>query len=266
MIRAFLSLALVLTLVACGRSPMPQEEVAAQVAAIPAGTVLPPDFGDRRPVAWPAGQSPSTHAVHGIDVSVWQGEIDWGTARAYGVSFAYLKATEGGDRVDAAFARNWRGAKAAGVPRGAYHFFYHCRAAAEQARWFLRHVPKDASALPPVLDMEWTPTSPTCPDKRPAADVRRDAREFVRIVGSATGRRPVLYTTVDFYEENQLWKVKGVDFWLRSTARHPSDAYPGQHWLIWQYSATGRVPGIEGDVDLNAFQGGRGAFLAWAGS
>ena len=259
MIRAVFLLLVALTLAACGTGPSPT----GQAAAIPPGTIVAPDFGDRRPVVWPAGQDPQTYVVHGIDVSVWQGGIDWATARAHGVNFAYLKATEGGERVDAGFAANWRAAKAAGVPRGAYHFFYHCRAASEQARWFLSHVPKDAAALPPVLDMEWTPLSPTCPDKRPAEEVRRDARVFLKAVGRATGRRPVLYTTVDFYSETALWKLTGVDFWLRSTAAHPSDVFPGQHWLIWQYSATGSVPGIAGDVDLNAFQGGRGAFLSW---
>jgi lysozyme len=227
----------------------------------PSPSVTAPAFGDRDPVDWPRGQAPRTHPVHGIDVSTWQGQIDWRAARAAGVNFAYLKATEGGDRVDPAFRQNWAAARAAGVPRGAYHFFYHCRPAIEQARWFLSHVPRDSLALPPVLDMEWNAHSPTCPGRRPAAQVRAEARIFLDAI--AQGRRPILYTTVDFYADNQLWRLQGVDFWLRSTAKHPSDSFPGQHWLIWQYSATGQVPGIAGDVDLNAFQGSPRAFAAW---
>jgi len=162
MIRTILLLSLALTLAACApRPPAPK-------GAAPAFHVTAPDFGDARPVDWGA-ESPRSHSVHGIDTSVWQGEIDWPTARAHGVNFAFLKATEGGDRVDPAFARNWAEAAAAGVPRDAYHFFYHCRPAIEQARWFIAHVPRRSGALPPVLDMEWNPHSPTCSGKRPVA-------------------------------------------------------------------------------------------------
>ncbi|MFZ1960088.1 MAG: GH25 family lysozyme, partial [Methylovirgula sp.] len=79
--------------------------------------------------------------IHGIDVSKYQGDIDWNTVRASGVKFAWIKATEGGDYVDEKFAQNWAEAKAAGVPRGAYHFTYWCRPAEEQAAWFTQNVP-----------------------------------------------------------------------------------------------------------------------------
>src|SRR5271168_387517 len=100
---------------------------------------------------------PSDYPIHGIDVSKYQGDIDWNAVRASGVKFAWIKATEGGDRVDEKFAQNWAMAKAAGVPRGAYHFAYWCRPADEQAAWFITNVPNDPSALPPVLDVEWNP-------------------------------------------------------------------------------------------------------------
>jgi len=97
----------------------------------------------------------------------------------------------------------------------------------------------------------------------PRGQVHAEARVFLNAVEAHYGQRPILYTTVDFYEENRLWEMGGVDFWLRSTAAHPSDRYPGQHWLIWQYSGTGLVPGIKGKVDLNAFAGDRRAFAVW---
>ncbi len=174
-----------------------------------------------------------------------------------------MKATEGGDLVDPSLTANWAGAAAAGVPRGAYHFFYHCTAASTQARWFIAHVPRSEMALPPVLDMEWTPRSPTCREKRAAEQIRDDARQYLSIVQSHYGQRPILYTTADFYEENELWRLKDVAFWLRSTAAHPSDRYPGQHWLFWQYSGTGTVPGLDGAVDLNAFAGTRAEWARW---
>ena len=100
--------------------------------------------------------------IHGIDVSRWQGKIDWASVRAAGTQFAFIKATEGGDHLDPRFTENWYGAAHAGVPRGAYHFMYWCRPAHEQAAWFRRNVPDDFDALPPVLDLEWNGHSGSC--------------------------------------------------------------------------------------------------------
>ena len=85
-----------------------------------------PRFDDNDPHEW-AWTAPWSYAVHGTDVSKYQTSIAWSDAKAAGISFAFIKATEGGDRVDDNFAENWQRAKAAGVPRGAYHFFYFCR-------------------------------------------------------------------------------------------------------------------------------------------
>ena len=134
-----------------------------------------PRFSDSDPHEWEGG-APWSYAVHGTDVSKYQTSIDWHKARANGVSFAFIKATEGGDRVDNYFTEHWHGTKAAGVPRSAYHFYYFCRPAAEQARWFIENVPNDRSALPPVLDMEWNPDSPTCKfEARSSHRAQRDA-------------------------------------------------------------------------------------------
>lgn len=224
--------------------------------------MIAPRFGDTDPYDW-QGRIPSDHPVHGIDTSRWQGQIDWQAARASGVSFAFFKATEGGDRIDPHFAEHWTAAGKAGVPRGAYHYFYFCRPAAEQARWFIKHVPRSAGALPPVLDMEWTPFSPTCTLRPDAASVRAEALVFLRLLERHYGQRPLIYTTVDFYNDNQMWRLSAHEFWLRSVAGHPSDKYPGRPWTFWQYSGTGLVGGIKGNVDLNAFAGSQTDWSNW---
>ena len=93
--------------------------------------------------------------MHGVDVSRWQGDIDWQKLRGQGANFVYIKATDGGDHLDPMFGKNWRAAGEAGLKRGAYHFFYWCRTAGEQADWFIRNVPRVEGALPPVIDVEW---------------------------------------------------------------------------------------------------------------
>ncbi|WP_103258525.1 glycoside hydrolase family 25 protein [Tabrizicola aquatica] len=244
-----------LLLAACGgsaRAPVGEETI----------TVTSSNFRDADPTDWP-GRSPDRYPVHGIDLSRFQTQVDWTTARANGVNFAFIKATEGGDLVDPMFDSHWRGAAAAGVKRGAYHFFYHCRPAAEQARWFIRHVPKVPGALPPVLDLEWTPTSPTCTIRRDGATIRAEARAFMDIVARHYGQRPVIYTTVDFYEDTELWRLEGVEFWLRAVADHPGEVYDGRAWSFWQYTSTGVVPGIAGEVDINVFAGSKAAWARW---
>jgi len=223
---------------------------------------MAPRFGDADPHAW-GGRSPAAHPVHGIDIARYQTDVDWANARASGVNFAFVKATEGGDLLDRMFRVNWDGAGRSGVLRGAYHFFYHCRPAAEQARWFIRHVPKTPGALPPVLDMEWTPFSPTCTIRRAPQVIRAEAQIFADLVAAHYGQRPILYTTVDFFEDNEMWKLPGVEFWLRSVAGHPQDVFAGQHWTFWQYSGTGIVPGIAGATDLNVFAGTERAWAEW---
>ena len=234
-----------------------------ELARSSSSAVMAPSFGDADPTDW-AGRGPQAHPVHGIDVSKYQGSIDWPTARAHGVSFAFIKATEGGDRVDPAFARHWQAAGEAGVARGAYHFFYFCTPAATQARWFIANVPRERGMMPPVLDMEWNHLSPTCAHYRPAPEtVLSEMMAFLDIVGRHYGERPVVYTTPDFWERNELWRLEGEEVWLRATSRHPSEIYPGAAWSFWQYSGTGLVPGIAGEVDLNAFAGSRSAWADW---
>ena len=95
-------------------------------------------------------------SLAGIDVSHFQGEVDWGAVAATGVRFAFIKATEGLDDVDPRFAQNWQGSRAAGLLRGAYHFLHPNLDAGQQAAHFLSVVTLDDDALPPALDVEVT--------------------------------------------------------------------------------------------------------------
>ncbi len=225
-------------------------------------SVTNPRYGDNDPHEW-LGRKPWDYPVHGIDVAKYQNEVDWQKAKQAGISFAFIKATEGGDRFDDRFTQNWNATQRAGIPRGAYHFFYFCRPAFEQAIWFIKHVPKEKGALPPVLDMEWNDKSPSCKFRPDPASVRREMGVFLSRMKSHYGQTPIVYTTVDFYRDNQLGQIRGVDFWLRSVADHPSNIYPGQEWTFWQYTGTGQVPGIRGDTDINVFRGSVSQWREW---
>ena len=229
--------------------------LAASLPAVSAGEAMAraPRLADRAPHDGVARAH--TMPVQGIDVSNWQGDIDWAKVRAAGTQFAFIKATEGGDFLDPKFRQNWYGAKRAGIPRGAYHMLYWCRTAKEQALWFVRNVPSDADALPPVLDLEWNHHSRSCPQNAPPGVALKKIKIILEVMESHMGKRPIIYTDVAFHRDVLEGELKGYNFWLRSVAAEPHEIYRSRPWLFWQFTTTGHVPGIKVPVDRNVFNG-----------
>lgn len=259
MMKPILALLLALSLTACGGPRSAPRELGPPP---PIGAVVSPNFKDRKPHAWD-GRAPSAYAVHGTDTSRYQAPVDWRTARANGINFTFIKATEGADDADPMFQEHWTSARAAGVATGAYHFWYHCAPGRAQAQNFIRRVPKAAGALPPVLDLEWTPFSPTCTRRPPQTDLLAEAQVFIDMVARHYGQMPLVYVSPDIFKSHELWRLRGVEFWVRSVAGHPSKVYPGTRWTFWQYSGTGQIPGKSGDGDLNVFAGSASDWRDW---
>ncbi|MBW8850404.1 MAG: hypothetical protein JF600_06460 [Xanthomonadales bacterium] len=202
---------------------------------------------------------PARYPLRGIDVSHHQGRIDWPRVAADDVAFAYLKATEGGDYRDDAFARNWDAARAAGLAVGAYHFFTFCRPGAEQADNVLATVPAAADALPLVVDLEF---GGNCGRVPAPADLRGELDAFLARVEPAQSRRVVFYVTAEFLDAYGA-ALPPRALWRRSLLREPE---PLARWVLWQYHNRGRVDGIDGPVDLDVFFAGPEAFAAWRGA
>ncbi|UCI05482.1 glycoside hydrolase family 25 protein [Mesorhizobium sp. B1-1-8] len=241
----------------------PPKRLSRAAPAMLAGPVTRYAFRDAKPINF--GRSSPRHlAVHGVDVSRWQGDINWGKLRAQGANFAYIKATDGGDHLDPMFMKNWRNADSAGLRRGAYHFFYWCRTAGEQADWFIRNVPKVEGALPPVIDVEWNGDS-SCRRRPSRATVQEKMQVFMDKLERHYGQRPIIYTSPDFYRDNLRGAFPDYPFWLRAVAAHPSKVYPGRKWLFWQYSGSGLSHGVRGRIDLNVFHGDERQWRAWLG-
>jgi lysozyme len=218
-------------------------------------------FRDAKPINF-GRSSPRKMTVHGVDVSRWQGDIDWAKLRTQGANFVYIKSTDGGDHLDPMFKRNWRAAGEAGLRRGAYHFFYWCRTAGEQADWFIRNVPRVEGALPPVIDVEWNGES-RCRKRHSRARVLEKMQVFMDRLERHYGRRPIIYTAPDFYRDNLRGQFLDYPFWLRSVAAHPAKVYPGRKWVFWQYSGSGLSHGVSGRIDLNVFHGSEEAWHGW---
>jgi lysozyme len=214
--------------------------------------------GDNRPHA--AVDRARSMPIQGIDVARYQENVDFQKARAAGIHFVFMKATEGKDYIDPNFRVNWERARNAGMPRGAYHFMTWCSLASEQANWFVQNVPADPSALPPVLDLEWNNHS-SCKVKPSKADAMEKIRLMLEVMERHTGKLPIIYTDMNFHRDVLEGEYLPNTFWLRSTAAEPHERYRNRGWTFWQYTQTGVVPGVRGEVDRNVFYGSTNDWL-----
>ncbi|GAA4390649.1 hypothetical protein GCM10023186_39050 [Hymenobacter koreensis] len=194
------------------------------------------------------------YSVHGIDVSSYQGRIDWPEVAQQRVRFAFIKATEGVSLRDKRFARNWREARAAGVYCGAYHFFQPNYDGTEQANLFVKTVPLAPGDLPPVLDVE-------AMEFHDVAVMRRNIATWLRLVERHYGVRPILYSNHSFYQRYLAGHFDKYPLWLAHYEVEKPALNPNR-WIIWQHSDEAHVPGIRGPVDFNVYQGSFEQLLA----
>jgi len=230
------------------------------VACSSGGGLYGPIQGDNRPHS--GVDRARAMPVQGIDVARYQENVDFRQAIASGIHFVFMKATEGKDYIDPNFRTNWVRAREAGMPRGAYHFMTWCSLASEQAAWFVANVPNDADALPPVLDLEWNNHS-SCKVKPSRADALEKIRVMLEAMERHTGKLPIIYTDMNFHRDVLSGESFPNAFWLRSTAAEPHERYSNRTWTFWQWTQTGVVRGVKGEVDRNAFYGNQNDWLTF---
>jgi lysozyme len=194
----------------------------------------------------------SGERAKGIDVSHHQGAIDWKKVAHSGVSFAYIKLTDGQNFTDPRFTQNWHGAKTAGLLRGAYHFFHPHSDPDIQAEHFVRRLATDQGELPPMLDIEVS-------DGASPEQLLMAAKRWTDHVALALSCRPFIYTSASFWKQAARNSASLSEFplWVAhyTDADRPAVPSAWPEWTIWQYSQSGNISGIDGPVDLNVFGG-----------
>lgn len=201
-----------------------------------------------------AGPATAAPTIEGIDVSGWQGAVDWNAVKRSGRQFAFAKATEGQTFVDKTFVTNRVGMAAAGLTlRGFYHFARPDRnTAAAEAAHFLRTVGPLSPGEVPVLDLEVAPS----------ATVGDWAAEWLALVAKGTGRTPVLYSYQSYLYSIPTARLTGYPLWVAAWGNNdgtlpttPPKTDRWSRWTFWQYTSKGTVPGVAGGVDANLFAG-----------
>lgn len=210
-------------------------------------------FGFRWRALYGDAKYPEGYEIHGIDISHYQGDIDWellqnAMIERCPVRFILIKATEGTSRIDPKFKDNFEQAREYGFIRGAYHFWSNKSSARNQAYFFLDNVKLEDGDLPPVLDVEHKPKTES------VEDFQRDVLTWLHIVEDRYHAKPIIYTYYKFKTAYLNTPVfDDYPYWI---AHYYVDKieYNGE-WRFWQHTDAGRLPGIEGYVDFNVYNG-----------
>lgn len=195
------------------------------------------------------------YPVRGVDVSHYQGEIDWEILSSQNIDVAFIKATEGSTFTDDRFAYNFNSALDCDIAVGAYHFFSFDSPGESQADHFIRTVIPFAGMLPPVIDLEFYGAHTINPPDPIAVRAELDA--MLAALEAHYGLKPILYATEESYEWYLVGAYEEYDIWIRNVIAKPrlSD---NRAWTFWQYTNRGRLDGYAGEeqfIDINVFRG-----------
>lgn len=209
------------------------------------------------------GLAAGKYPVKGIDVSSYQGEIDFEELSSEKISFVFIKATEGSSLVDNRFAYNFEQAQKTPLAVGAYHFFSYDSKGETQAQNFIDTVQPFEGMLPPVIDLEFYGDKEKNPPKR--EDVRRELNIMLEILEEHYGQKPIIYATEKSYELYLSGDYEEYDIWIRNVITKPKIS-DNRDWTFWQYTNREKLKGYNGDekyIDMNVFGGNAQEFHAY---
>lgn len=195
---------------------------------------------------------PMRFEIHGIDVSKFQGDIQWkkvANVKFPGdipLRFVFVKATEGATLTDRKFKQNFSEAKKSGFVCGAYHFYIPWRDPVAQADNFVKNVKLNKGDLAPVLDIEVNAL-------RPDREIIKDLQTWLRLVEKHYGIKPIIYTNQHFYFKFVKGNLDDYPLWIADYSKETLSHYPESQLHFWQHSKAGWIPGIKGKVDFNVF-------------
>ena len=193
----------------------------------------------------------TTSPLNGIDVSHFQGTVDWATVKSGGHDFAIAKATEGDSVIDRTFDQNWNAMKQAGIVRGAYLFYHAGRDPMKQLQLYISRVDLEAGDLPPVVDIETMNNH-----HESIAHLSNDLRAILNGLESHYGKKPIIYTGPGFWNRHLDSSFGAYPLWIANYGvRSPTIPDGWTDWSIWQHTQSGRVAGVQTHVDLNYYRG-----------
>lgn len=202
------------------------------------------------------------YPIVGVDVSSYQGTIEWDTLASHNIRFAFIKATEGSSLVDDCFAKNWADASQTDLRIGAYHFFSFESPGETQADLFCKTVTPVDDMLPPVIDVEYYGEFKSERDIS-VSDVKRALRVLVDRLEDAYGMKPIIYASKKTYDTIVKEEFGDCDLWIRSVY---SAARNNIDWTFWQYSSRHLLQGYSGTerfIDMNVFCGTADEFASY---
>ena len=191
------------------------------------------------------------YPVFGVDVSNYQGDIDWQKLEEQGVRFAFVKATEGSGHTDESIRRNMERAAETGIKISAYHFFSFDSAGETQAENFIAAVDRDEITLPPVVGIEYYGDKKL--NKPTQEETEAILRPLLERLEEHYGVKPMIYTTLPVYYRYVKEDFSDYPLWIRSVNFEPDLV----DWTFWQYDDHGRLDGYYGDeqyIDFNVYR------------
>ncbi len=192
------------------------------------------------------------YVIRGVDVSHHNGTINWTQLKNEGISFAFIKATEGLSHKDRKYKKNYDASKLLDIKTGTYHFYTFGLDGAKQAQHFIRHATVGSGDLIPAIDVEHSPINIYSSDKNYQERVITELQKMEQALFDYYNVHPIIYTNKDCYKLYIQDKFPNNLIWMSDLHNEPNTKE--NEWIIWQFSHTGKINGARGDIDLNYFR------------